>query len=383
MADWLELTQNWWQSWHFAAPQLLWLGAFLPVWWLWRGLVSKRDLQDDLGDWRDWHFSRIISAKHSLLAQMQANSLPAEVAKEGEKQLKTWQALLLFTLRFALLLSLLFVLAQPQKALPPEPLVQQKTVRDLLFVVEASASFLLNDYQQDGKPQTRMQAVQQVLDQFIEQLPGNRFAITVYAQSAFNLLPLSADQQAARLYLQRLRPYLAGRTDEAMAEALGLALKQTQSANLALEQMPERKRVLILISDGDNQPSRLPVEQALDYAQLLQVPIYTIGVGATDERADKREFSGLLYQPLKADLLRTIAAQSGGQFYQIGSGLDLREVLHKIDQAEGVPWQAPPKKRAFMPLYPQFLWLSLLLFVAYLSVLVLTRSASHDEEGAR
>lgn len=367
-AEWSGLL-DWWQSWSFAHAQFLWLALLLPAWWLYTLFKPSQGLLD----WQDWHFAKLLSARHSLLAQMQSDK-PSSLASSKDKgQLKNWQNWLLQTLRVAILLSLIAALAQPQKPLPPEPQAQQKTVRDLLFVVESSASFLLNDYQQNGQPQTRMDAVKQVLDRFMQELPGNRFAITVYAESAFNLMALSADQQAARLYLQRLRPYLAGRTDEALAEALGLALKQTQVGSLLVQNPEQRKRLIVLISDGDNQPSRLPVQQAIDYAQLLDVPIYTIGVGSTSKAADQRQFSGLLYQPLKADILQAIAEQTGGAFFQIGSGQELQSVLEKIDQAEGVQWQAPPQQTAFQPVYWQFLQLTALLFAVYLSLLVVFR----------
>ncbi|CAN8141362.1 Ca-activated chloride channel homolog [uncultured Thiomicrorhabdus sp.] len=366
---------DWWQSWQFAEPQFLWLALLLPVWWLYALFKPSSDLLD----WQDWHFAKLLSARHSLLAQMQSDKSSASATTKEKGRLTAWQIGLLQILRTVILLSLVAALAQPQSPLPPEPQAQQKTVRDLLFVVESSASFLLNDYQQNGQPQTRMDAVKQVLDQFMRELPGNRFAITVYAESAFNLMSLSADQRAARLYLQRLRPYLAGRTDEAMAEALGLALKQTQQGSLLMKHPEQRKRLLILISDGDNQPSRLPVQQAIDYAQLLQVPIYTIGVGSTSKSADQRQRTGLLYQPLKADLLQTIAEQTGGAFYQIGSGEELQGVLEQIDQAEGVPWQAPPQQSAYQPIYWQFLQLSAVLFVLYLTFMVAFRPQETEE----
>lgn len=378
MTEWITLFNAWYNSWHFANPQMFWLAGFLPIFWLWRRFAKPVRREDFFADWHLWHLAKPLQARHSLLEIMQAQGSVRLTTPETRLYPAIWQEGVLWVLRLSLLLSLLAALAQPQSLLPSPPQAQQKTVRDLLLVVEASASMLLNDYRYQGQAQTRMQAVQQVLDQFMAELPGNRFAITVYAQSAFNLLPLSADQNAARRYLQRLRPYLAGRTDEALAEALGLALQQTQDQNLALGKTTERKRLLILISDGENQPSRLSIEQALDYAKLLQVPIYTIGVGSMDERADQRQFSGLLYQPLQAETLQHIARQTGGLYYQIGSGQDLREVLQKIDLAEGVPWQPPPSQPNYQPLYWQFALLSLAWLGLYWLALIAFRPKSSE-----
>mgnify|MGYP001082705006 FL=1 len=175
---------------------------------------------------------------------------------------------------------------------------------------------------------------------------------------------MTYDATLARLTLKRLKPYLAGRTDMAIGEALGLALKQTDmqlqnnsftaSSTNELNTNQQRKKIMVLISDGLSLPSRLALTEAVNYSQLLQVPIYTIGVGASSQKADNREFTGLLYQPLEAESLQRIAQQTGGQYFRVGSGQEIKQVLEKINQIEGVPFTPPavePKTRILM-FYP-------------------------------
>ena len=327
----------------FESPNWLWLMVVWPLlWWLSSRFIANNDLSDISA-------RRQLRVKHALIHKM-----------HHAKPVKTQATFSFRTLFFNLLrgVAICFMaiaLAQPVQKLASPAQPDSKTVRDIVFVVESSATFLLPDYEMNGQQETRMNVVKQVLDDFIAKLEGNRFSLAIYADNAFTLLPLTADQTLARLSLKRLQPYLAGRTDTAMGEALGLALKQTdQSTGLTKANDNTLKRVVVLISDGLSQPSKIELTEAVNYAQLLQVPIYTIGVGASSEQADKRIYTGLLYQPLEAESLQAIAQQTAGQYFQVGSGAEISAVLDKINQAEGVPYElppSPPKKQDLSP-YP-------------------------------
>lgn len=338
----------------FESPIWLWLMVLWPMfWWLSGRFHANNDLSEI-------HSARQLRVKHALIHKTQ-RAKPAQNASIFSVRS------MVFNLLRGLAISLIAIaLAQPIQKLPTPSEPDSKTVRDIVFVVESSASFLLPDYEMNGKTETRMNVVKQVLDNFIAKLEGNRFSLAIYADSAYTMLPLTSDQTLARLSLKRLQPYLAGRTDTAMGEALGLALKQTDfSTGVTKANADTLKRVLVLISDGLSQPSKIELTEAVNYAQLLQVPIYTIGVGASSEKADKRLYTGLLYQPLEAESLKTIAQQTGGQYYQVGSGAEISAVLDKINQAEGVPYVKPPSPPQKQDLSPYPLIAGLLILGLY------------------
>ncbi len=330
---------------NFVTPVWLWLILLWPLLWLFQ-VVSLGPIQSAEDDLKQLQAQRQFVFRHPLIHLQNRIRQISPKAKPAF----SWLKLALQLLRGLAIVSLAVALAQPQKIQPSDPLPQEKTVRDIVFVIESSASFLLPDYQVNGHSDTRMNVVKSVLDQFIGGLAGNRFGLTIYAQQAYTLMPLSSDQTAARLNLKRLKPYLAGRTDEALGEALGLALKQTEKGMQKGDE-DTLKRVVVLISDGQAHRSRIDVEEAINYAQMMNVPIYTVGVGASGEEADQRVYSGLIYQPLESESLKRIAAETNGQYYQIGSGDDLQKVLHTIDQTEGVPFLAPPSPPRKIPLY--------------------------------
>ncbi|GKT11398.1 MAG: Ca-activated chloride channel homolog [Thiomicrorhabdus sp.] len=355
----------------FAQPTLLWLMFLWPTLWLLSSTIQyfSAGQMDDLSQLQA---GRKLTVKHALIDKMQTTV----TNKPAKKRPLSPVRLLLNLLRGLIIISLAITLAQPEKLQTLEPLPQQKTVRDVVFVIESSASFLLPDYQINGQSESRMEVVKSVLDQFISGLEGNRFGLAIYAEQAYTLMPLTNDQTAARLNLKRLKPYLAGRIDSAMGEALGLALKQTDQQNQANKQSSNKtlKRVIVLISDGLSKPSRLPISEAINYAQMMHVPIYTIGVGSSSKAADKRIYTGLLYQPLESQSLKTIAQETQGQYFQIGSGADLARVLEKINQAEGVPFKTPPRPPQHIALYHQPLTVAVLSLLAYLLLSLLLAS---------
>ncbi|MEA3404363.1 MAG: VWA domain-containing protein [Pseudomonadota bacterium] len=346
---------------QFESPLWFWLILLLPIFWLLHLGVGG---QDDLAQQQS---QRQFVFKHPLI---HLQSLTSRSVKSVKSQFSVFN-LLLQLLRVLIIVSLAIALAQPIKLQQSDPKPQQKTVRDVVFVIESSASFLLPDYQVNGQATQRIEVVKTVLDQFISGLTGNRFGFVIYAKQAYTLMPLTGDQTAARLNLKRLKPYLAGRTDEAMGEALGLALKQNELAMDSQADKDTLKRVVVLISDGSSQTSRLKINEAINYAQTMNVPIYTVGVGASSEEADKRVYSGLLYQPLESASLQQIASETLGEYYRIGSGDDLQKVLTKIDQSVGVPYIAPPNPPQKIVLYFVPLTFSVLAFALYglLSVL--------------
>lgn len=365
---WQELPN--WPSWVFEHPVAMALIGLAPVLTLIFWGVSKSVKRfAGRSDWDSAAEMKSMSFRHPLIDRMHWIAQP-----QAKSSFWRW---ILQGLRWAMLALLAIALASPVKEVPLPPEPQTKTVRDLVFVIETSASFLLPDYQMNGQPTTRMDVVKSVLDQFVSGLQGNRFSFIVYAENAFTLMPLTSDAVTARLMLKRLRPYLAGRTDEAAGEALGLGLQQTENSTKTTQ-----KRVVVFISDGQTRASRIPLDDAVTYAQGLNVPIYTIGIGTGSKQADKRAFTGLLYQPLKSAMLQHLAVETGGRYYQVNGEASLQKVLQAIDQTEGAQLETPQKKTAKIELYPYFVALALMIFVLYFSLVQLLARRLQTEEAA-
>ncbi len=365
----------------FANPAWLWAMLLWPLLWGIQTILHRKwgEQPDDLNQLKT---QSQLHVKHPLVDQFNQSTLTQKPTPPRFSLAK----LGLNLLRGILIISLAIALAQPEKiqTLPPD--TPQKTVRDIVFVIESSASLLLPDYQINGQPESRMNVVKLVLDQFIAGLKDNRFGFTIYADHAYTLMPLTYDQTAARLSLNRLKPYLAGRLDTAMGEALGLALKQTElkTENTPTNSSPPLKRIIVLISDGLSQPSQLPISEAINYAQTLKIPIYTIGIGAYSRHSDKRQYTGLLYQPLEDQSLKTIATATQAHYFQVGSGDDLSQVLQKINATEGVPFTPPINQPLHTAQYPIPLAVAVMTLCLYLLLSFIWAYSQHPKiKGSR
>gem|GEM_PF-819106 len=364
----------------FLTPSWLWLLWCLPFIWL----LSRNESGDD---WNTLRKGSTLKVKHSMLEQFRSDA-----QKFDEHSPKSWQKRTLWwvknSLRMVVLALLIIILAEPVNNVKLHSEAPQTTQRDLVFVLESSASFLLPDYQQNGQSVSRMEAVKSVLEDFIRQLSGNRFGVVIYGEHAYSLLPLTSDASAAQISLQRLQPFLAGRTDEAMVEALGLALQATRSLSVDndfenssstnVDNRPQKspaypsetKRVLVLISDGLSAQSPYAIEEAINLARQLKTPIYTVGVGAKDISADKRQFQGLIYQTLESESLQKIAEQTGGRYFHVGGSNELQEVFAEIDQLEGVPVSVTNFSKTYDSLRPQLIISLLVLLLSYFLIMV-------------
>ena len=302
--------------------------------------------------------SRFVRFRHSLMHLF----VPKTAANASNQGGLKW---LLYPLRVLVLLFALLALAQPEWIKPLKSQTSTQSSRDIQFVVESSVTFVLPDYELNGKPVERMQVVKAVLEDFIQQLKGNRFGLSIFAEQAYMLLPMTSDARAAQLSLQRLKPFLAGRTDEGMGEALGLALQQIDQEGTS------PNRIVVLISDGLSRPSAMPLKSIVQYAQAMNVPIYTIGIGAGSAQADRRQYAGLNYAPLDPTVLKWLAQQTGGDYFRVSSGEALQQVLAEIRATAGKPVVLPPPPPQHIPLYFWPLKVAvalLLLYVALLSV---------------
>lgn len=346
----LELVKHWDQL-SYSTPEWFWSWLGIAAMVLWHRFRPAQS------DWQQTSQFQTLVFRHSLISQMSFQMPPATK--------HAWPLWILNGLRWLILSGLILALAEPNYRikLPPEP--QSKTVRDIVMVVETSVSMGLEDYQIGTAQASRLDAIKSVLDQFIAGMTGNRFSLILYAESAYTLMPLTSDGTTARLMLKRLMPYLAGRTDEATGEALGLALQQTEQATETT-----RNRVVVLISDGLSASSRLPLSEAVNYAQGLNVPIYTIGVGAEEDSADQRQYSGLIYQTLDSSPLQAIAQQTGGRYYRVGGQSDLQTVLQQIDRTEGVKIEVETPKYQVRSFEKELLTMTLALFLLYFSLML-------------
>ncbi|MDY6407105.1 MAG: VWA domain-containing protein [Pseudomonadota bacterium] len=227
--------------------------------------------------------------------------------------------------------------------------------RNIMLTIDLSTSMMKKDFDLNGRSVSRINIVKNVVRDFIAKRTGDRLGMVVFGTTAHVLAPLSQDMKTLDELFADVNLGIAGE-QTAIGDALAVAVKNT--ANI-----PEGKKIIILLSDGYSNAGVISVKQAIDLAKKQKIAVYTIGIGSTNtpkEGLIDKMFGGTTYT-WDEQTLRTIAAETGGQYFRAQSTRDLVSVYRKIDRIETTKVDSPlsrPKRELFY--YP--LGLGLLLW---------------------
>jgi len=267
-------------------------------------------------------------------------------------------------------LCLLAAAARPQSVGPPQ--AQQRSGRALMLAVDLSGSMRTDDMQLAGQSVSRFGAVEAIAGDFINRRSGDEMGLILFGSQAFLVTPLTYDLSAVRAQLQGAAVGLAG-TETAIGDAIAVAVKR-------LSALPEQARVLVLLTDGVNNAGSIAPREAARAAKAAGVRIYTIGIGATQMRIPGF-FGSQLVNPsadLDADMLTSIATQTGGRFFRATDSGELADAYRAIDVLEPMPQHGPTLR----PRHELFRWPLLAAIALFLMVIVPRRFGSAPERTA-
>ena len=233
-----------------------------------------------------------------------------------------WMALLLFVL----------AMARPQWGEGTEKI--KASGIDIAVAFDLSGSMLAEDFQLQGKRANRAAVAKAVLKGFVNDRPADRIGLVAFAGQAYIAAPLTLDHDFLLANLDRLE---AGSEDIEDGTAIGSAI----SAGLnRLRGLDSVSRIIILMTDGQNNAGTVAPLTAAEAAELLGVKVYTIGVGTRGVAPMPYTdvFSRLRYRNVEVnideDTLQKIAERTGGQYFRADSQRKLQEIYDKIDEME-------------------------------------------------
>ena len=241
---------------------------------------------------------------------------------------------------------LLIALARPVWIEPP--LQQTKPARDLLLAIDISQSMEAKDYLgQDGIPVDRLTAVKQVVQDFIDKRPEDRLGLILFGGGAFAQAPLTLDHGSLKILLDQAGIGMAG-PSTAIGDAIGLGIKMLDNS-----QQPDK--TLILLTDGNDNHSVIPPDQAASLAAQKHIRIHAIGIGDPQTSGENR---------VDLQALEKIADSTGGRSFMASDSSALAGVYQTLDEI--TPHEV--QHLSFQPKRQLFFWplgVALLLLLAY------------------
>lgn len=246
-------------------------------------------------------------------------------AAEAPKTLRWYLRHLPFILRAAALGLLIVALARPQ-AVEEYSNTSAEGI-DIMLAVDVSTSMLARDFKPD-----RITAAKQIAGEFVADRFGDRIGVVAFAGEAFTQCPLTSDQNTVQTLLSRLR---SGVIDDGTAIGNGLATSINR-----LRESGSKSKVVILLTDGVNNAGQISPAMASKIAYDQGIKVYTVGVGKRGKAPypmidmfGNQSFA-MADVEIDEELLRSIAAETGGEYFRAENNDALKSIYDHIDTLE-------------------------------------------------
>lgn len=250
------------------------------------------------------------------LALVEETGLEASLLKVHAREL----------IRLLVLILLVLALARPQTG-RSEHKVSTEGV-DIMLVLDISGSMQAQDF----RPKNRLHVAKEVVKDFISRRKNDRLGLVIFAGQAMTQCPLTLDHDVLTRLVEDVHfGMLEDRT------AIGVALA---TACNRLKNSKAKSRVIVLLTDGQNNAGMIDPPTAAKLARALGVKVYTVGVGSNGVVPVPVDdpFGGRRLVPMEVRLdeetLRQIATTTGGRYFLATNSEELAQIYDRIDKLE-------------------------------------------------
>ena len=171
---------------------------------------------------------------------------------------------ILFVIEMCALALLIIALARPQSSSKSQKINVEGI--DIVLTIDLSSSMLAQDLKPD-----RLEAAKNISADFVKGRPEDRMGLVVFASETFTQVPLTTDHG---MLLNMMKELKCGMLEDGTAIGDGLA-----SSVSRLKDSEAISKVVILLTDGDNNAGSIDPATAAEMAKLFGIRVYTIGVG--------------------------------------------------------------------------------------------------------
>jgi Ca-activated chloride channel family protein len=226
---------------------------------------------------------------------------------------------------------------------------------DIMMVLDTSTSMRAQDF----KP-NRFEAAREVGSDFVSGRTSDRVGLVVFAASAYTQAPLTLDYGFLQAMLAEVE---VGVIEDGTAIGTALAMAVNR-----LKETDAKGKVVIMLTDGQNNRGEIDPVTAAEVARALGVRVYPIGLGAYGEAPVIIDHPlvgrqrRMMPVEIDEDMLRSVASLTGGKYFRATNKEALREIYSEIGELEKTKIEELSYTR-FDERYTLFLWPALLLFL--------------------
>jgi Ca-activated chloride channel homolog len=240
------------------------------------------------------------------------------------KSIRHYLRHLVFVLQMLAIAAFTVVLARPQSSTDFENVTTEGI--DIIISLDISTSMLAKDFSPD-----RLEAAKNVAMEFISGRQYDRIGLVVFAGEAFTQVPLTTDRAVLLNLFQDIQ---TGMIEDGTAIGNGLA-----TAVSRLKDSDAISRVVILLTDGENNSGEIAPLTAAEIARTFGIRVYTIGVGTvgTAPYPVQTPYGTQLRDievKIDEEMLQKIASITDGRYFRATSNTKLEEIYQEIDLLE-------------------------------------------------
>ena len=237
----------------------------------------------------------------------------------------------LMSLRWLILAIFIVALAQPRLT------KSQTTVKasgvDIVVALDMSGSMISEDFVVKGERVNRFNMARTVLKGFIDKRPNDRIGLVLFATQAYIATPLTLDHDYLHENIDRLEIGAISENSTAIGDGLGTAVNR-------LRDLKSKSKIVILMTDGQNNSGKLDPLLAAEAAAAVKVKVYTVGIGERGQAPmpGRDMFGRKVYQMVPVDVdeetLQKIADKTGGKYYRADNAEKFKQIYDEIDKLE-------------------------------------------------
>jgi len=210
-------------------------------------------------------------------------------------------------LKYLVIIGSIIALASPYKQLNTQ-IIKNDGI-DIVLSLDTSGSMKEKGLNRENKNEERFDVVKNIVKDFIPKRVNDNIAIVVFGTSVMMATPLSFDKNSQKEIIDYLEVGIVG-DKTAMLDSLASAVN-------ILKTSKAKSKIVILLSDGEDNSSKIPLEIIMKLLKKYSIKVYTIGIGNSNKI-----------------ILNKISNQTNGKSYIAYSKGDLNEIYKQIDLLE-------------------------------------------------